>query len=326
MTTKQKETDMNFASDLKSLNEIMSEIREKCNQRVFQNKRLWRYVFFYFALFGVTYKICNPWYQLVKKGNPKELQKIAENLNVDARDYDVIGKSGHRPAELMIALANSIICSIRAYAYSGLNKKRIIQSLWKENNDHENECLDIHLAFWFTSTLLWLKNPNKLILLLHHILGIAFPVSTRVINKAGRFGGYMAFWSESITWLMSAAGLLRIFHELKAPKQLWIKNVSNALFTVFIILMAYVRVVLFSKACWPMLEYAYKSLFGNNKNGSEEHKEEDEDVAKIRHSSPKWYLFQLFLSLPVVLAMGYWWAWKGLHFMFVELKAQLQKH
>jgi len=227
----------------------------------------------------------------------------------------------------MIALVNSIICSIKAFAYSRLNRRRMAQSLWKENNDHQNECLDIHLAFWLTSTILWLKNPNKLILLLHHILGIAIPTSTRVVNKAGRFGGYLAFWSESITWMMSAAGLLRIYHELKAPKQLWIKYFSNALFTVFIILMAYIRVILFTEGCWPVLYYGFKSLFGGKvKHNSEENKEEEENITKIRNLVPKWYIYELFLCIPVVLSMGYWWAWKGLHFMFVEIRAQLQKH
>jgi len=76
MSTEEKELDMKFNSDMKTFNQLVAEFKEKFKKNVIGNKRIWRYVFLYFALFGVTYKICNPWYQLIKK---KKCSRTSKN-------------------------------------------------------------------------------------------------------------------------------------------------------------------------------------------------------------------------------------------------------
>ncbi|ETO20423.1 hypothetical protein RFI_16793 [Reticulomyxa filosa] len=166
---RKRDADDQIESGVDSLDDFLDKLKKK----LFLNKRLWGYVLFYFVVFGATYKYCDPWYGILKRGDKmKEFQDaLMQNLSADARDYDVVGNNGHRPGEMMIALINSIICSVKSFEFCKYDKRAIFQSFGMTNNAKENECFDIHVAFWLTCTLLWFKKPNKLILLVHHLLG-----------------------------------------------------------------------------------------------------------------------------------------------------------
>ncbi len=101
---------------------------------------------------------------------------------------------------------------------------------------------------------------------------------------------------EIISWLMGIAALLRIIYVKKHSHPFYLQ-MSNILFLLFLIGLAYVRCYIITKGSIPFMKALWEG--GDEKNSG----------------MPDWARWIVFISTGIILPMGWWWSAKGIWFV-----------
>ncbi len=153
-------------------------------KNILRNKRIWKHFILFATIYGSSFRYFDRWYSNSKTSSSVPLSareaEVRKAIEVDEiKDYDPIGHSGHRRAELVLEIFASFFLTFKGRKFLPHDEKAFSQSLTVQNTKEENKVRPPRfLALSTTKT----RAPFSPRIVLYGKKGSPFPTSTRLCN------------------------------------------------------------------------------------------------------------------------------------------------